>query len=146
MHDTWLFSGDFVASKLVHWEEDLRQGSNQVRNQVLRQQGNFWFVKGSEQPSSFDASWATGSVFFQKITERYGYMVDIQTNKQSVTMQSLDLRHLLEEFQCNLALIAPLACRDGGIKTLLQVCHEKGETFSLGHCLLAGGPDLTVLV
>lgn len=51
-------------------------------------------------------------------------------------MQSLDLRHLLEEFQCNLALIAALACRDGGIKTLLRVCHEKG----------AGGPDLTVLV
>lgn len=73
-------------------------------------------------------------------------MMDIQTNTKSVTMQSLDLRHLLEEVQCNLALIAALACRDGGIKTLLRVCHEKGETFSLGHCVLAGGPDLTVLV
>ena len=72
--------------------------------------------------------------------------MDIQTNTKSVTMQSLDLRHLLEEFQCNLALIAALACRDGGIKTLLRVCHEKDETFSLGHCVLAGGPDLTVLV
>jgi len=103
-------------------------------------------VEGSEQPSSFDASWATGSVFSHKITDKYGFSGHIQTNTKSVTMQSLDLRHLLKEFQCNLALISPLACRDGGIKTLLQVCHEKGETFSLGHCLLAGGPDLTVLV
>ena len=115
--------GDFVASKLdpILLREDLCQGSNQVRNQVLRHQGKFWFVEGSEQSSSFEKpSWATGksgNVFFQKNTDKYSYMVDIQTNKQSVIMQSLDLRHLLEEFQCNLALIAPLACRDGGIKT-----------------------------
>ena len=50
VHCTWFFPENFVASKLVHWGEDLRQGSNQVRNQVLRHQGNFCWWKGRISP------------------------------------------------------------------------------------------------
>lgn len=45
-----VFPGGLRRIKISPLGEDLRQGSNQVRNQVLRHQGNFCWWKGRISP------------------------------------------------------------------------------------------------